>query len=86
MNYLIFGICLISCGSVLFALHMKHEWNHSKQKAQEEFLKFWYHLEELGIDPKTILEVTEQMKSIEDYTHANRRLTNLKKRAHESRS
>lgn len=81
MNFVIFGMCFAVCGAAILGQHMWYEWTHSKQKAQEEFLKFWNHLEDKGIDPNAIIETTRMMKHISDYKNANKRLSKPKKHA-----
>jgi hypothetical protein len=77
MAYAIFGSCLVLGGVALIYIYFNHQWRKSAQKAQQEFIEFWHHLEKLGIDYDTIKEVAGQMKYITDLEKANKRLSKI---------
>ena len=81
LTYAIFGCSFCVFGNVIVFLWYHNLWRRSKQKARSEYVKFWSHLESIGIDYKIIMEVAAQMKCMEDFESANRR---LKKVSHES--
>lgn len=80
--YALFGCCVVLLGICGIILYGNYQWKRSRQRAQEQYIVFWNHLEnDLKIDYHTIMEVCGQMKYISDYEKSNRR---LKKVSHES--
>lgn len=79
LTYAIFGCSFLCLGtaSVICAYH--YYWRSSRQKAQQEYVRFWSHLESMGFDYKVIMEVAGQMKNIKDFENANRRLEKTKR-------
>jgi hypothetical protein len=76
-SYLFFGGCMLCGGVTLIYIYFNHQWRKSAQKAQQEFIEFWHHLEKLGVEHETIKEVAAQMKYITDLEKANKRLEKI---------
>ena len=74
LQYFIFGMCLVCSASILICLHGKSDWRQSRQKADEEYWKFFMHMKEMDIDNDSAKASMSGIKTLDELIRVNKRL------------
>jgi hypothetical protein len=69
-----FGMCLICGACVLICTRAAYEWNHSEQKAHEEYWRFRFYMKKLDADKESQRTVINDIKSIDELVSVNNKL------------
>jgi hypothetical protein len=77
--YMTFSMCLICGAAVLLCGQTLYEWKHSEQKAHEEYWRFKSFMKKMEIEESSVKHIINDLKSIEELVHANKRLEKLTK-------